>query len=115
MSVNQTINGNLTTKTLSTITFTGSNIYSENATIPNLYVTNLNASGPSGLLNIENLYFVTSTGTNLFIDSIESSSSTLNIGTSSNKTSALNIGTSNSVQTINLGTVGSNNTTIKPN
>jgi len=83
--------------------------------------------GPTGTVNYEsgafgtinasgaNLLYITSTtftGTNIFTNSLESSSSTLNIATSDSKTSTLNIGTSNSVQTINLGTVGSGQTTI---
>ena len=78
--------------------------------------------GPTGTVNFEsgafqylyvnNLETQIFTGTYIFVNTIESNSNTLNIATNNDITSTLNIGTSNSVQTINLGTVGSGQTTI---
>ena len=50
--------------------------------------------------------------TNLNTTNIESQNSTLNIATENAVTNTINIGTSNSIQTVNIGTVGIGQTTI---
>lgn len=65
-----------------------------------------------GNIHVSDTILATSfSGTNLYISSVESTNSTLNIATSSN-TNTVNIGTSNSIQTVNIGTVGTGQTTI---
>ena len=76
-------------------------------------------TGPSQKIDVlgniqasNTMYASNFSGTNLHISSIESIGSTLNIATEPTKTNVINLGTSNSIQTVNIGTVGSGVTTI---
>lgn len=96
---------NVASNSINNISFTGGNlgIGTDNPDYPLDVIGTISAISFTG----SSAYL-----TNINTSSIESQNSTLNIATETGITNIINIGTSNSIQTVNIGTVGLGQTTI---
>jgi hypothetical protein len=88
--------------------FTGTTVSSTSLSATNGSFTSLTGT----TVHMTNATFGAMTGTDMHVDHVESNSGTLSIASHDNITHTVNIGVSNSIQTVNVGTVGLGVTTI---